>query len=207
MANTETHHNMELEILKAAEQLFLDKGFAHTSTTEIAKMAGCNQTLIHYYFRTKENLFNRIFEKKLEYIIPKLFELSQQKVPFLERIRQIIEVHFSILLQNSKLPRLILNELNSNTQHTEWLRKLLLEKIKPYFLQFEKERKQAIRQGEIRPIESGTLLFDILSMNVFIFLAYPTLCTMAGKTPEDFEQIVEARKKEAIILITNGLRP
>ena len=57
---------MEQSILKVAEQLFLDKGFNRTSTTEIARVVGCNQTLIHYYFRTKENLFNRIFEKKLE---------------------------------------------------------------------------------------------------------------------------------------------
>ena len=80
MANTETNHDMEQSILKVAEQLFLDKGFNRTSTTEIARVVGCNQTLIHYYFRTKENLFNRIFEKKLEQIIPQLFELSQQKV-------------------------------------------------------------------------------------------------------------------------------
>ena len=119
MANTETNHDMEQSILKVAEQLFLDKGFNRTSTTEIARVVGCNQTLIHYYFRTKENLFNRIFEKKLEQIIPQLFELSQQKVSFLERIRQVIEIHFSILQQNPKLPRMILNELGTDPKRTE----------------------------------------------------------------------------------------
>ena len=48
MANTETNHDMEQSILKVAEQLFLDKGFNRTSTTEIARVVGCNQTLIHY---------------------------------------------------------------------------------------------------------------------------------------------------------------
>ena len=178
MANTETNHDMEQSILKVAEELFLDKGFNRTSTTEIARVVGCNQTLIHYYFRTKENLFNRIFEKKLEQIIPQLFELSQQKVSFLERIRQVIEIHFSILQQNPKLPRMILNELGTDPKRTEWLRSLLLEKAKPYYMQFEEERKQAIQNGEIRPIEPITLLLDILSMNVFIFLVDPSFCNI-----------------------------
>ena len=52
---------MEQAILRAAERLFLDKGFALTSTTEIAREAGCNQALVHYYFRTKENLFSKRF--------------------------------------------------------------------------------------------------------------------------------------------------
>ena len=51
---------MEIVILETAERLFLEKGFGMTSTTEIAKEIGCNQALIHYYFRTKENLFNII---------------------------------------------------------------------------------------------------------------------------------------------------
>ena len=41
MANTETNHDMEQSILKVAEELFLDKGFNRTSTTEIARVVGC----------------------------------------------------------------------------------------------------------------------------------------------------------------------
>lgn len=58
--------SMESIILETAERLFLDKGFALTSTTEIAREAGCNQALVHYYFRTKEQLFIRIFEEKIK---------------------------------------------------------------------------------------------------------------------------------------------
>ena len=207
MTHTENSHDMEQSILEAAEQLFLDKGFVRTSTTEIARAVGCNQTLIHYYFRTKDNLFNRIFENKLEKIIPQLLELSQQKVPFLERIQQIIEIHFSILQQNPKLPKMLMNEIGTDPKRTEWLRNLLLEKANPYRLQFEEELEQAIQKGEIRPIKPITLLLDILSMNVFIFISYPVLCNITGMDPGNFEQITEARKKEAVTLITNGLRP
>ena len=48
--------NTEQSILKAAEKEFLKKGFSGSKTTEIAKEAGVTHAMLHYYFRTKENL-------------------------------------------------------------------------------------------------------------------------------------------------------
>ena len=66
--------SMEKLILEAAEKLFLEKGFDLTSTTQIAKEAGCNQALVHYYFRTKDNLFNMIFESKFNAFFQQVFD-------------------------------------------------------------------------------------------------------------------------------------
>ena len=68
MKNEET--NTELAILKAAEELFLEQGFEQTTTKQIAQRAGCNQALLHYYYRTKDNLFVQIFEEKVKFIAP-----------------------------------------------------------------------------------------------------------------------------------------
>ena len=54
---------MENKILEAAQELFLEKGYMATSTVDIAKKVGCNQALVHYYFRTKQNLFKQIYLK------------------------------------------------------------------------------------------------------------------------------------------------
>ena len=56
--------NTEQSILKSAEKEFLKKGFSGSKTTEIAKEAGVTHAMLHYYFRTKENLFNKVFSKK-----------------------------------------------------------------------------------------------------------------------------------------------
>jgi AcrR family transcriptional regulator len=64
--DSKEEQSMEQAILEAAEKLFLEKGFASTSTTQIAREVGCNQALVHYYYRTKENLFNTIFENKFK---------------------------------------------------------------------------------------------------------------------------------------------
>ena len=52
---------VEEQILRAAEELFMEKGFDAVSTTDIARKVGCNQALVHYYFRTKDNLFLQVF--------------------------------------------------------------------------------------------------------------------------------------------------
>ena len=79
---------MEEAILEAAERLFLEKGFTSTSTTEIAKAAGCNQALVHYYFRKKDLLFTAIFEKKMRGFVSELLQISEEEIPFEEMSRE-----------------------------------------------------------------------------------------------------------------------
>ena len=56
--------NKESEILAAAEQEFIAKGYDGARTTSIAQAAGVTHALLHYYFRTKEQLFERIVDEK-----------------------------------------------------------------------------------------------------------------------------------------------
>ena len=101
--------NMEQAILETAERLFLEKGFASTSTTQIAKAVGCNQALVHYYFRTKENLFQQIFIVKIELFL-KTFMIEENEGDFFTKMERRIGLYFDMLSYNRKLPFLILNE-------------------------------------------------------------------------------------------------
>ena len=107
--------NLENEILMAAEDLFLEKGFAGTSTTDIARRVGCNQALVHYYFRTKENLFLRVFNGKVETILTTLQKpLLEQGAEFTDKLRSTIGAYFDFLTANSRLPFFVINELLCN---------------------------------------------------------------------------------------------
>ena len=59
-------HSTDLKILYAAEKLFAEKGFAATSTRDIAKNAGVNVSMISYYFGSKEKLFEEIFKVRMK---------------------------------------------------------------------------------------------------------------------------------------------
>ena len=67
--------SMEQTILGAAETLFIEQGFDKTSTGQIAKLAGCNQALVHYYYRTKEKLFDLVFEKKMRMALNNILQV------------------------------------------------------------------------------------------------------------------------------------
>jgi hypothetical protein len=59
-------YSTDIKILYSAEKLFAEKGFAATSTRDIAKSAGVNVSMISYYFGSKEKLFEEIFKVRMK---------------------------------------------------------------------------------------------------------------------------------------------
>ena len=108
------NQNIEKRILWVAERLFLEKGFNGTSTTEIAKTVGCNQALIHYYFRTKEKLFWDVFAPKVEQVVEYLDAPLDESIDFIERVKNVIDFYFGILELDERLAPFIVNELIMN---------------------------------------------------------------------------------------------
>ena len=177
---------MEQAILRAAERLFLDKGFALTSTTEIAREAGCNQALVHYYFRTKENLFEKIFEEKL---------------------RRKIEAHFEILKKNPKIPFLVINEITTNPERIASLRDSIGELPLSVYATFEQDLQKEIAQGRVRETNALDLMFSALSLNLATFLVRPVLQNILGLTDEAMDGFLEHRKEENVKIILQSLKP
>ena len=56
----------EARLLKAAEEVFAQTGFAGARTAQIAQRAGLPKANLHYYFRTKEAIYQRVLENVLE---------------------------------------------------------------------------------------------------------------------------------------------
>ena len=142
------NQNIEKRILWVAERLFLEKGFSGTSTTEIAKTVGCNQALIHYYFRTKEKLFWDIFSPKMEQVVEYLDAPLDETVDFLERIRNIIDFYFGMLELDERLAPFIVNELIMHPSRWEFFRERFLrsESRSSAFNRFEKMVEEEVER-------------------------------------------------------------
>ena len=102
--------SMEERILACAERLFLNKGYNLTSMTEIAREAGCTQALVHYYFRTKENLFSKIFEGKFHLFIDCIVRKEDENLPFEEIVAVRTSRLFDLMAANRRLPFVFLSE-------------------------------------------------------------------------------------------------
>lgn len=197
----------EQSILEAAEMLFLDKGYAKTSTTEIARQAGCNQALVHYYFRSKENLFILIFEKKVQMFISTLFEISDEDLPFEEKLRKRISAHFDMLKANRKLPVLLFNEVSTNVE----IAQKIVEKVgyipMTFVAHMQVELDAEYEKGNICKTDARTLLFSIFSMNVMSVMSAPVLRLFVDTSDVKFDKLLEKRKAENIKFIIKSLRP
>ena len=102
--------------MKAAEELFLQNGFDATSTTDIAKSAGCTQALIHYYYRTKENLFQQIFTQKFQLLISHIHEKNNQVNDLELALRNFVDSYFDTLSKNRQIPFFLIKELIMNEE-------------------------------------------------------------------------------------------
>jgi len=200
--------NKEQLILEVAEKLFLEKGLAGTTTTEIANEAGVNHALLHYYFRTKENLFGKIFEQKASQIIESFSITIDDDSSFFEKLKDGIETHFDFLSKNPKLPLFIIREVANDKDRKAFILKDLFPVGKVIYQKFKTLIRKERERGAIRPIKTIDLLLNIASLNVFAFIAAQIAFDMdAEEEQEDIRIFLEERKKNNVELIINSLKP
>jgi len=200
--------SMEQAILEEAEKLFLEKGFALTSTTEIAKKVGCNQALVHYYFRTKDNLFNTIFEQKFRVFFQHVFELeNMEELSFNDKLKHIIESHFDMIKANAKLPLLIISEFSRRPEQINVLKEKLKNLPLELFNKLNTDLETEIEAGRIRPITIMDMIITVASLNVSLFLLMPIASQVASLNETQRQFIIEHRREEHVKLILNSLRP
>jgi AcrR family transcriptional regulator len=200
--------SMEQLILDTAEQLFLEKGFASTSTTQIAKVVGCNQALIHYYFRTKENLFNSIFESKFKMLFQRVFDTTQlENLSFTDKIKHIVETHFDILSENPKMPMLILNELSRQPEQIKVLKERLHALPEKLITIMSKELESEIAAGNVRNCSFIDIMFTIVSLNLALFTLLPIAVNIAELNDIQLKFLLAHRRSENVNIVLSYLRP
>ena len=203
-ANSE---GMERNILEAAERLFLERGYALVSTTDIARSAGCNQALIHYYYRTKDRLFELVFEKKAQRFFSVILEMDERGESFEETIRRIVDVHYRILQDEPRLPFLLFNELTTNPGRIAAIRDRLGGLAERTLAGVDRRLKIEIAEGRIRPISLIDLVLNIVSVNVALFIARPVLISALGISEEEVARMAERRRLENADFVLKGIRP
>ena len=204
----ERNQNIEKRILWVAERLFLEKGFNGTSTTEIAKTVGCNQTLIHYYFRTKEKLFWDVFSPKVEQVVEYLDAPLDESIDFIERIRNVVDFYFSILELDERLAPFIVNELIMNPGRWNKFRDRYLrnESRSTAFNRFENMVEEEISSGHIRRIRAIDLLLNIMSLTISAFIVAPKGFASGECDSNLRKSYLDDRREDIKNLIVNGIK-
>ena len=196
---------LEEQILQTAEELFLEKGFDATSTTDIAKKVGCNQALVHYYFRTKEKLFMQIFAQKSAMVFECL-KLSKDS-DFQTALSDFIDAYFELLMKNRKLPFFIINELMMRDDRRQYFRKKVIESPDyiEYYGVWNLMLQKEIAEGRIRPIELSDLTLHVVSLLVFTFISLPLYSDFFEKDETEICTYLNHRKEAIKELVFKGI--
>lgn len=204
----ERNQNIEKRILWVAERLFLEKGFNGTSTTEIAKTVGCNQALIHYYFRTKEKLFWDVFAPKVEQVVEYLDAPLDESIGFVERISNVIDFYFGILELDERLAPFIVKELIMNPERWDKFRDRYLrnESRSTAFNRFENMVHEEIANGTIREMRPIDLLMNIMSVTISAFIVAPKGFASGECDRNARKAYLDDRREDVKKLIINGMR-
>ena len=208
MENKIESEGMEQRIREVAQQLFFEQGFAATSTTQIAREAGCTQALVHYYYRTKEKLFRQIFLEQVEAALDVVGRSLSQNDNFEDFITNGISMYFDTLMSNPRLPFFVLEELVTNKDRRAYLRDNFINKpaYAMLYMQFEARVKQEQQAGRLAEVEPFDILMTVASMTVFTFIAIPMYQDLLDRTDEQVKDFVLHRKAEVTRLVLQGLR-
>ena len=199
-------NNMEEQILLVAKELFMQFGYEGVSTTQVAKAVGCNQALVHYYYRTKQNLFKIICQQEIQKMLKILADIPQEDISFEDFIEKIIEAQIGFLKNNPDAPFFIIGELRHNSEVLKMMREL--------FSEFGKEIVGKIRmfvqmkqsKGELKDISIEDLLIDIVSLDVMSFVGQVLFTQILEMDSQTQEAFLERRKIHIKKLILSNIK-
>jgi AcrR family transcriptional regulator len=197
--------NTEEQIIAAAKKIFSAKGLAGARMQDIADEAGINKAMLHYYYRSKEKLFEIVFTEALDKLMHRMSNIINANLPLPDKIREIVKNYIEGLTENPHIPLFVLNELQ---QQPELLVKQF--KTKPNFpniQQFLMEIAVAGEKGIIKKVSPIQLMLNILSMCVFPFVAKPLLKGVTGIDEVQFKLLIEERKQFVADFILAAITP
>jgi len=192
-------------ILNAARELFIANGYAGTSIRDIAAASGANVAHIKYYFESKANLFEIIFDEAFEVLVKRLFATLGSDKPFLEIIEGWINLYYEILPEYPQIPMFILNEIN-HSQDT-LVNKIIRKNPQKIFSKLTEKMEEEISKGTVRDIPAVDLGLNILSLCIFPFMFSGFAHRIANKSKSEYNMIMKEHKKYVIDFVMNALRP
>lgn len=154
---------------------------------EIADLAGINKAMLHYYFKTKEQLFNKVFERALHAYVGKIITLLNTSESLQQKVFNYIEHTIESLKKNPGITIFVIQELNVNPERVS---ELFLEKGDAYFANFKKQVSNEF-DGKIDP---DMFFMDMVALCVYPFIAQSIFKRLMGKNDASFLKLMQQRK-------------
>ncbi len=205
MVKSEILENTEEKILEAAKKVFMRKGSAGARMQDIADEAGINKALLHYYFRSKEKLFEVIFREAAGTLmagISKIFDAGD--TDFFNQVRSFCRMYIKLGKDHPYLPIFVLHEMH--TGDGKVFRNIMASyKGKP-FASVVTAIQKAVAAKKINPVDPMQLILNMLSLCMFPVIAKPMFLQVSGVSEDRYNDLLESRSEEVSAFIINAIR-
>jgi AcrR family transcriptional regulator len=207
----ERDRGTEQRILDAAHAVFLRRGTAGARMEEIAREAGVNQALLHYYFRTKDRLAEAVFRHAAQQLLPSVIEILGSAIDLEAKVARVVQLELDHLLRTPDLPGYILSELN---HHPERARQLISaitgmtpEEARPkVFTVLRQQIDERVQAGTMAAISPDQFVVNLISLCIFPFAARPMLMGLLGFDQAEFTRFIEQRRRLLVPFFLRALR-
>jgi len=201
--------DVEKKIIDAARELFYEKGFTGVTVRDIANKAEVNLALLHYYFRTKDKIFEIVFKEAFALLFKKLNKALSSDVNLLEKIKLIVESYITAATKYPQLASFIMHEMSVN-KDVVW--QIIYSQegkkdVNDNYNRFFQEIVDAGQNGIIKNIDPKILFIDIMSLSLFPFMANAFLTGfLYSEKKAEYNEMIKNRINRTCDLIINDLK-
>lgn len=189
--------------MDAAKDIFQQKGMDGTRMQEIADKAGINKAMLHYYYRSKDLLFEAVFNKAFALLAPQMNKILNDDSSVEEKIRNFTNNYTSFIVKHPYIPNFIFHEMNRNPGFIDKIRKA---KGFPSLEKFNQQVADEVERGILNPIDGNQLFINIISLNLFPFIGKPLIKGVVRVDDNEFNQLIEIRKTAVADFIISSIK-
>jgi TetR/AcrR family transcriptional regulator len=173
-------------ILRAAIGEFAEQGEAGARTDAIARAAGVNKALIHYYFGTKDKLYGAVLDEIFRGLAGQFMAVLGGPGSPGERVLRYFLAHFDHLAGSNTFARLLGHEmLRARAGQSTRIEQIVELCFGPLHAALCALLAEGAARGELRPLEPGPVLQCLTGNNVFYFISAPFSRVMTGRDPRE----------------------
>lgn len=199
--------DIENRIIEAAKQVFVKKGYEATKMGDIAAEVGISRTAMHYYFRTKEMLFDAILGQLMDALLPNIGLIMDEESTCLEKIPRIVDEYMAMIRANPLFPVFVINEFNRDPEHVYRALMKNPARIQP-IIRLQNQMLEEMEKGLLKKMPLIYTASTLLSLVIFPMLVrHPLTTVFLEGDPEKFEAFVVERTSFVKAIMIDLLTP
>jgi len=191
------------KILDSAFDVFGEKGFNGARMQAIADKAGINKALLHYYYKSKDALFELIIKKAFNLLLPKVLKVFKEEDDIFTTIENFVDLYISLVQKHPQIPGFVIYEISNNPER--FIK--LLENSKINIDKIKARLSLEMGNGTIIKMAPEQLIVNIISLIVFPFVAKPLVTYLAfNGDKKSYDEFINDRKKEVAQFVIRAIK-